>query len=97
MIKYAFYFKDVHEAIKAKKTGSLPEFADRLGVCKTTVKNIISAMKIAFNAPIVFSYQHNSYIYEHHGLLVFDFYKLDLDELSESVKKSAESYFKELL
>ena len=62
----------VHQLIKRRGTGTPVQLAERLDVSKATVFRLIEAMK-ALEAPIVYDFSSQTYVYEHDVSFSFGF------------------------
>lgn len=64
-IKRAFNrVERMHSLISKRRTGSPGEFAQKIGVSRSTLFVIISELK-QLGAPIIFSREYQSYMYEY--------------------------------
>jgi hypothetical protein len=53
--------------VRTKATGNSAEFAEKLGISTRTLFNYLNYMKIQMSAPIEYSKEHQSYIYNGNG------------------------------
>jgi len=68
------------QLIRLKSTGSPDDLANKMGVSKRTVFNLISRLK-ELGCPVYFNCSINSYCYQNHGKLSFRFNSMDNEGL----------------
>jgi len=70
--------------LRQKNTGSSFEFADKIGISRTTLMDIIAELR-SLGFPIIYDYYRKSYIYKSEGHLVFGFTstKIDTNEMNK--------------
>lgn len=64
--------KSVDQQIKSESTGTLEEFATKIGVSKKCFFNTIETMKI-LNAPILYDIHRKTFYYEYDGKFFIGF------------------------
>jgi predicted DNA-binding transcriptional regulator YafY len=62
----------IDQLIRLKSTGCPEDFAEKLGVSRRQLFNIIEELKI-LGAPIYYNKEYKSYCYEYQVRLLFDF------------------------
>ncbi len=73
MIKNIELIKRIDRLIRMKATGTPEDFASYLGISKNTLYRIIKTMKL-LNAPVLYDYSLQSYVYEKEVGCIFGFF-----------------------
>lgn len=94
MLEYIDYWKLCDGLIKRNRTGSVEELAKRLGVSKSTVKNIIKSMRDKLGAPIEYNRDLKSYIYTRKGNLRLGWDESKVEKIGKSLMEVLERELK---
>ncbi|MEW7277767.1 hypothetical protein ABW636_04150 [Aquimarina sp. 2201CG1-2-11] len=74
MMKHIKMIERIDRLIRMQATGTPDQLASKLGVSKPKVYRLINIMK-ELNAPIVYDFSIQSYVYENHVGFRFGFYE----------------------
>ena len=77
LLKKRERIKRMDQLIRLKATGTPKQFANRMGLSKRRIFQLINEMKEA-DAPIYYDREHNSYCYEKEVEFVFGFREVNL-------------------
>ena len=84
--QYLNRIQKIDYLIRIKATGSPRQFARKLSISQSTLFKYLGDMK-SLGAPIIFSYDRSTYLYETEGFFDFKFQEKALEERTPSTSE----------